>query len=126
MVDHESGIQEYLLSIYEQSGGSKNKFFPSGNDKISVRPQMIGESGLIACWTHNIPLAVGTQYIVRVEAVNRAGISTTYESTGIIPDNTPPYIDFLHIDTYGDLSQDLNEDRAVSSISSRKFSRGAT
>lgn len=76
---------------------------------------MIGESGLIACWSHdNIPLAVGSQYLVRVEAINRAGISTTYESTGIIPDNTPPVIDFLHIDTYGDLSQELNEDGAVS------------
>ena len=115
MVDPESGIKEYLLSVYVRSGGSKNKFFPSGNNKISVQPQMIGESGLIACWSHdNIPLAVGSQYLVRVEAINRAGISTTYESTGIIPDNTPPVIDFLHIDTYGDLSQELNEDGAVS------------
>ncbi|KAI6655616.1 hypothetical protein LOD99_2114 [Oopsacas minuta] len=108
MVDKESGISEYQLSIYARSQGSTSKFYPEDAPYITLQPQEIGESGILNCWTgRDIPLSIGTLYTVRIVPVNRAKLSTIYTSNGIIPDNTPPVIDFVHIGTYGDESEEI-------------------
>ena len=121
MIDSESGIQGYRLSVDVRTEGTKSSFYPKSG-QITIQPQEIGESGVLACWTHEgISLAVGSQYIVKIEAINRAGLSAYYQSTGIIPDNTPPILDFIRIDTYGDLSEELDREGAVSIRSSHKL-----
>ena len=116
MEDTESGISEYQLSVYARVQGSTAKFYPTQSPFITLHPQEVGESGTLNCWTGNIQLSIGTLYTVRVVPVNRAKLSTIYTSNGIIPDNTPPVIDFLHIGTYGDESEELTpQENAVSS-----------
>ena len=114
MVDKESGISEYQLAVYARVQGSTSKFFPTNAPFITLQPQEVGESGVLNCWTGDIQLSVGTLYTVRVVPINRAKLSTIYTSSGIIPDNTEPVIDFIHIGTYGDESEELTEENAVS------------
>ena len=115
MVDAESGILEYRLTIFARYQGSTSQFYPENASYISIQPQEIGESGVLTCWSHSaIKLSIGTIYTVSVTPVNRANLSTVYTSSGIIPDNTPPDIVFVRIDTYGDESEEKTEENAVS------------
>ncbi|KAI6660256.1 hypothetical protein LOD99_10426 [Oopsacas minuta] len=115
MIDPESGIKEYRLTIFATSQGSTSKFYPKDPlIDITIQPQSIGESGVLTCWSDDtLQLSSGTLYTVRITPVNRADLSTSYSSTGIIPDNTAPIIDFVRIDTYGDESEERTEDGSV-------------
>ena len=114
MVDPESGILEYRLTIFSKYQGSFSKFYPPNASYITIYPQEIGESGKLTCWNHTINLSIGTMYTVRVAPINRADLSTVYTSSGIIPDNTHPEILYVRIDTYGDEAEEKNSQDAVS------------
>ena len=116
MSDPESGIKEYRLSILATIQGSTSHFYPDNAPDITIKPRLIGESDVLTCWSLNIQLSSGTQYAVRLTPINRADLSTVYTSSGIIPDSTVPIMDFIHIDTYGDESEERNEEDAVSCL----------
>ena len=113
MIDTESGILEYRLTIFARYQGSTSQFFPENAPYMSIQPQEIGESGVLTCWSLSIKLSIGTLYTVSVTPINRANLSTVYTSSGIVPDNTPPHIIFVHIDTYGDESEEKTQEDAV-------------
>ena len=115
MVDPESGILEYRLSIASTFQGTTTHFYPPNSPDITIQPQEIGESGVLTCWSDDdIQLSSGTLYTIKLTPVNRANLSTVYTSSGITPDNSPPVMEFIHIDTYGDESEEKTEENAVS------------
>lgn len=117
MADPESGLKEYRLSIVATIQGSTSHFYPEDAPDITIQPKIIGESNILTCWSlEDIQLRSGTLYTVRLTPVNRADLSTVYTSSGIIPDSTVPIMDFIQIDTYGDESEETNQDGAVSCL----------
>ena len=113
MVDPESGISGYRLSVFARHQGSISQFYPQNAPYVTIQPQEIGESGVLTCWSLNTDLSIGTLYAVRIAPINRANLSTVYTSSGIIPDNTPPDISYVRIDTYGDESEEKTPENAV-------------
>ena len=116
MADPQSGIKEYRLSILATIQGSTTHFYPDKAPDVTIKPQVIGESDVLTCWSLNIQLSSGTMYAVRLTPINRADLSTVYTSSGIIPDSTNPIMDFIRIDTHGDESEERNEENAVSCL----------
>ena len=114
MVDPESGILEYRLSVTSTIQGSTYHFYPPDSPDIKIQPQEIGESGVLTCWSDDILLSSGTLYTIIITPVNRAELSTIYTSSGITPDDSPPVMEFIHIDTHGDESEEKTEEDAVS------------
>ncbi|XP_078573994.1 uncharacterized protein LOC144860567 isoform X3 [Branchiostoma floridae x Branchiostoma japonicum] len=84
--DAESGLDHYKLAVFQHHGGSRLQIHPAQkNDWVIVE-------GSAAGWTNSEPLNLvpGARYSVRVSAVNRAGLTTTHDTDGVIVDPTPP------------------------------------
>ncbi|XP_078575736.1 uncharacterized protein LOC144861641 [Branchiostoma floridae x Branchiostoma japonicum] len=84
--DPESGLDHYKLAVFQHHGGSRLQIHPAQkNDWVIVEGAAVG-------WTNSeaLNLVPGVRYSVRVSAVNRAGLTTTHDTDGVIVDPTPP------------------------------------
>ncbi|XP_067664253.1 uncharacterized protein [Haliotis asinina] len=91
--DSESGIEKYMVSVSQEINGMKKTIWPSPYD-----PQEATDLPSTQV-SYHVPLALrdGTRYIARVIAVNKAGLSKTVDSPGILIDSTPPKIQQIHL-----------------------------
>ena len=52
----------------------------------------IGTSDITTHTQSGLHLSVGHMYITRIGAVNGAGLQSTYDTNGVVIDNTPPEV----------------------------------
>ncbi|XP_062588035.1 uncharacterized protein LOC134249704 [Saccostrea cucullata] len=93
--DTESGIKEYRYAVFEYFHGTKRRFWPKMGMFLTIFPS--ANSGPVAVDFDEQNLVAGAKYSVHVTAVNKAELSTSHESDGVIIDPTPPVISKVHI-----------------------------
>ncbi|XP_061177745.1 uncharacterized protein LOC133186528 [Saccostrea echinata] len=91
--DQESDIKEYRVLINRLEAGQKLKIWPENMD------YQIFESSSKEAERYNISLSLasGYKYFAHITAINRADLSTTHESNGVVIDITPPTLIKVHI-----------------------------
>ncbi|XP_052073991.1 uncharacterized protein LOC127711867 [Mytilus californianus] len=93
--DPESGMKEYRYYIEDFHQGQGQKFYPKGQDYITLP---ITEKNITATVVlSNLNLLSGHKYSVKVVAINHADMPTSQESTGVMIDTTPPVLDKIHL-----------------------------
>ncbi|XP_046562951.1 uncharacterized protein LOC124271844 [Haliotis rubra] len=106
--DDESGLDHYKYQVYELYHGAKRQVYPdSAGWETSSDPSTISQSGL--------SLRPGAQYSVRVGAVNRAGAVATYDTNGVLLDNTPPRMKWVDVGTLSGSEEELTDGYVIQS-----------
>ncbi|WAR05119.1 hypothetical protein MAR_020488, partial [Mya arenaria] len=100
--DVDSGITELKAQIYIEHQGSTKQFYPEENGKWIP----INNPNCTYFKQNKLILRVGAKYKFRLGAVNGAGLISTFETDGVIIDNTPPKLGKLQV---GVLSGDDEE-----------------
>ena len=84
--DFESGIMEYITTVYHQRYGA--------SDTNSVHVERFTGNVEQAAWNH-FSFSNGDRIIVQIEAVNGAGLSVLTNSSGYVIDLTPPQVSYI-------------------------------
>jgi hypothetical protein len=83
-IDPESGIKEYRLTVYEVEYGMQRKMLPPTEKYVKTVAENITFTGL--------SLKDGHKYILKVVAINKAGMPALHESEGVTVDISPPAV----------------------------------
>ncbi|XP_046574117.1 uncharacterized protein LOC124282192 [Haliotis rubra] len=108
--DDESGMDHYKYQVYELYHGSKHQIYPDSEGwETSSDPSItsLSQSGL--------SLRPGAQYSVRVGAVNRAGAVATYDTNGVLVDNTPPQMEWVYVGIFSGSEEELIDGYVIQS-----------
>ncbi|XP_052806226.1 uncharacterized protein LOC128235445 [Mya arenaria] len=99
--DEDSGIVELKAQIHIENQGSTKQFYPENGGWI-----LLENTEKTVFTKKNLQLSLGSKYKFRLEAINGAGLTATFESDGVLTDNTPPELEHLEV---GVLSGDDEE-----------------
>ena len=86
--DSESHISQYRLSVSQFKNGYKHRIWPTDDTYKTFYPK--GE--LAERFNVSLGLENGGKYIAHVTALNRAGLASSCDSTGVVIDTTPPKV----------------------------------
>lgn len=86
--DLESGLAEYRYLVKEINSGITRTIYPEHGDLISIDPQ----PQMVSIEIENLHLKNGALYKVHVIAVNKARLSSSHLSAGVLIDTTPPIV----------------------------------
>ncbi|KAK7494165.1 hypothetical protein BaRGS_00014638, partial [Batillaria attramentaria] len=92
-VDEESGVDHYKYQVYQTMHGQRTQIHPATRNtwvELASGPR----SGLEVT---GLTLTPGLRYSLRVAAVNNAGAVATYDTNGVIVDDTPPVMEAVHV-----------------------------
>ena len=117
--DSDSGIKYYQYSVIEVKHGSENHFWPQEKRFIRITDPSVDYFTSIT----GLTLSNGVMYKVNVIAINKALLSTSHMSAGVIVDTTAPIMlqvcamllhkfrEFLYVDVFylSNKSLDLNK-----------------
>ncbi|XP_013394005.1 uncharacterized protein LOC106161555, partial [Lingula anatina] len=112
--DEESGILEYRVTIFQLYQGQKQKLWPSDQHDetftmMEAEPQFV--------FNQSLQLINGAKYSLHVTAMNRALLSASHETTGVIIDTTPPKMKEVHIGLFEE-EEELDEQNRVLHVDS--------
>ena len=90
--DHESGIDNYRLTIFEKYGGQVRRFKPSHLTQRfeTIKPASFNDTSIYL--NKSVTLKNGARYHVKVASLNRAKLSKSYDSLGVVMDATGPQL----------------------------------
>ncbi|XP_067685182.1 uncharacterized protein [Haliotis asinina] len=91
--DAQSGIEKYMVSVFEDYAGMKRRIWPS-TDKAKDIP---ATGGQMSYPLTSLTLVDGARYFAHVIAVNKAKMSRSVDSLGVVIDSTPPEVDKIHL-----------------------------
>lgn len=86
--DLESGLAEYRYIVKEIDAGITRIIYPENGDFSSIDPQ----PQMVSMEIEDQHLKSGALYKVHVIAVNKARLSSSYLSAGVLIDTTPPVL----------------------------------
>ncbi|KAL3857351.1 hypothetical protein ACJMK2_012027 [Sinanodonta woodiana] len=92
--DAESGIAEYRYVVNELYMGRHSAIVPRNGKFETLIPSAASQVNLDL---HTLNLLDGALYTVQVTALNKARLSSSHESSGIIIDTSPPSLSKVHI-----------------------------
>ncbi|KAK3788402.1 hypothetical protein RRG08_044436, partial [Elysia crispata] len=86
--DAESGISSFKFQVYQLYQGSRHQFYPSSANTWSS-----GNSNAMTSVTlSGFTMTGGALYSIRVASTNNAGAIATYDTDGVIYDNSAPTV----------------------------------
>ncbi|XP_071094116.1 uncharacterized protein [Haliotis cracherodii] len=91
--DAESGIEKYMVSVFENSAGMKRRIWPSTDEAKDIP----ATGGQISYPLTYLTLENGARYFAHVIAVNKAKMSKTVDSPGVVIDYTLPEVKKIHL-----------------------------
>lgn len=90
IVDAESGIRYYEVTLLQLISGSRMRVWPPVSVDGPIAERLTENA---TSWTKSaIQLSSGGKYIVSLTAVNKAGLMATHETDGFVIDEFPPQI----------------------------------
>lgn len=92
--DGESGIERIEVTVLEVTEGRRTLVYP---DASSEQYNEIN-STLTTYTLRNLSLNHGMKYITTLFVTNGAGVTSEYESSGVIVDTTPPLVSSVSVD----------------------------
>ncbi|KAK3612537.1 hypothetical protein CHS0354_024514 [Potamilus streckersoni] len=105
-VDDESGLDHYKIQVYELKEGSRHQIYPA-HDGSWV--ELKNDTSITSYTQTGLHLSAGAHYSLRVGAVNQAGFVAAYDTNGVIVDNTPPVIHWIHVGVMAGEDEDVVE-----------------
>ena len=90
--DDESGIDNYRLTIFENSGGQVRRFEPSHSTLRYETIEPMSSNDTSIHLNKSVTLKNGARYHVKVASLNRAKLSKSYDSLGVVMDATGPHL----------------------------------
>ncbi|XP_025084423.1 uncharacterized protein LOC112558273 isoform X1 [Pomacea canaliculata] len=91
--DDESGIDYYKYQVYQTMHGHHAQIIPATKNDWNRLPSGPRNSLTV----NGLTLTSGLRYSIRMAAVNSAGSVTTYDTNGVLVDNTPPTMERVHV-----------------------------
>ncbi|PVD18248.1 hypothetical protein C0Q70_21774, partial [Pomacea canaliculata] len=91
--DDESGIDYYKYQVYQTMHGHHAQIIPATKNDWNRLPSGQRNSLMV----NGLTLTSGLRYSIRMAAVNSAGSVTTYDTNGVLVDNTPPSMERVHV-----------------------------
>ncbi|XP_041378093.1 uncharacterized protein LOC121390363 [Gigantopelta aegis] len=92
-VDEESGLDHFKYQVFELYGGNKHQVYPVALNEW-IRIDDVSSTSLT---TPTLSLKPGALYTVRVAAINKAGSMGIYITNGVVVDDTPPDLRWVHV-----------------------------
>lgn len=102
--DIESGIQKIEIEVWKQSEGRRILAYPDPLTSGQNREEII--STLSTHTIHSLSLAHGVKYITALTFTNGAGLTSQYETSGVVVDISPPVITSVSVDGEVTVNQD--------------------
>ncbi|KAI8518956.1 hypothetical protein Bbelb_022130, partial [Branchiostoma belcheri] len=90
--DNESGLDHFKMSIFETLHGTKQQIFPVG-----ATWELLNSPSLTHHKVSGLSLSAGALYQTRVASVNRALLSSAYDTDGSIVDPSQPVILYVRV-----------------------------
>ncbi|XP_067658325.1 uncharacterized protein [Haliotis asinina] len=90
--DNESGLEHFKYQVYELHQGSRHQIYPPSGGWETIH-----DWHATSLKQHGLSLTAGAMYSVRVGAVNRAGAVSTYDTNGVLLDNTKPVMHWVYV-----------------------------
>ncbi|CAH1250560.1 FAT1 [Branchiostoma lanceolatum] len=90
--DLESGLDHYKAAIFETFHGTRQQIVPTDEPWKLLYPASLSshtESGL--------SMSAGAMYQTRVGAVNRATLTSVYQTDGVVIDPSPPAMQYIRV-----------------------------
>ncbi|XP_048250793.1 uncharacterized protein LOC124111176 [Haliotis rufescens] len=99
--DDESGIDHFKYQVYQRYHGNKHQIHPETGWNTVTDPlsTSVSHSGL--------DLKPGALYSIRVGAVNKAGAVATYDTNGVLLDNSKPEMKWVYVGIFSGSSEEL-------------------
>ncbi|KAK3104702.1 hypothetical protein FSP39_008103 [Pinctada imbricata] len=95
--DEESGVDQYQIQVYELYQGTRSQIVPA------TRNEWVNLTGstLTSHTETGLSLREGGKYSMRVGALNKAGFLASFETNGVIIDQSDPMIYWLRVGVIG-------------------------